>query len=119
MPDTLVHGDLHPGNVRSDGTARVLMDWGDTTVGHPALDILRLTGDLPEADAEPLISAWAKRWRATAPGCDPERAVDLMRPVAALCAAAAYAGFLARIEPSEWPYHADDVPAALTAAAYF
>ena len=116
MPDTLVHGDLHPGNVRSDGTARVLMDWGDATVGLPALDILRLTGDLPDADAGPLIAAWAQRWRSTAPGCDPERAVDLMRPVAALFGAAVYAGFLARIEPSEWPYHADDVPASLTAA---
>ncbi|HEY7272451.1 MAG TPA: aminoglycoside phosphotransferase family protein [Actinoplanes sp.] len=116
MPDTLVHGDLHPGNVRSDGTARVLMDWGDATVGHPALDILRLTGDLPHDEAGPLIAAWAKRWRSTAPGCDPERAVDLMRPVAALCGAAVYADFVARIEPSEWPYHADDVPAALTAS---
>jgi aminoglycoside phosphotransferase (APT) family kinase protein len=116
MPDTLVHGDLHPGNVRSGGTGRVLMDWGDATVGHPALDILRLTGDLSDADAEPLVAAWVNRWRATVPGCDPERAVELMRPVAALCAAAAYAGFLARIEPSEWPYHAADVPAALTAA---
>jgi hypothetical protein len=116
MPDTLVHGDLHPGNVRSDGTTRVLMDWGDATVGHPALDILRLTGDLPDAEAEPLIAAWTERWRATAPGCDPGRAVDLMRPVVALSGAAVYAGFLDRIEPSEWPYHADDVPAALTAA---
>jgi hypothetical protein len=116
MPDTLVHGDLHPGNVRSNGTVRVLMDWGDATVGHPALDILRLTGDLPDADAEPLIAAWAKRWRSTAPGCDPDRAVNLMRPVAALYAAAVYAGFLARIEPAEWPYHAADVPTALKAA---
>jgi Phosphotransferase enzyme family len=116
MPDTLVHGDLHPGNARSDGSVRVLMDWGDATVGQPTLDILRLTGDLPDGEAAPLIAAWASRWRATAPGCDPERAVDLMRPVAALYGAAVYAGFLARIEPSEWPYHAGDVPASLTAA---
>jgi Phosphotransferase enzyme family len=116
MPDTLVHGDLHPGNVRSDGTSRVLMDWGDATVGHPALDILRLTGDLPDAEAAPLIAAWSERWRATVPGCDPSLAVDLMRPVAPLYGAAVYAGFVANIEPSEWPYHADDVPASLTAA---
>jgi hypothetical protein len=116
VPHTLVHGDLHPGNVRSDGTTRVFMDWGDTTVGHPALDILRLTGDLPDDEAAALTAAWAKRWRATAPGCEPERAVALMRPVAALYGAATYAGFLAHIERAEWPYHADDVPAGLTAA---
>jgi hypothetical protein len=116
MPDTLVHGDLHPGNVRSDGTSRVLMDWGDATVGQPALDILELTTDLPDAEAADLIAAWTRRWRATVPGCDPTGAVELMRPVASLFGAAVYAGFVARIEPSEWPYHADDVPAALTAA---
>ena len=31
-------------------------------------------------------------------------------------AAVVYAGVLDAIEPSEWPYHADDVPACLTAA---
>jgi hypothetical protein len=39
-----------------------------------------------------------------------------MRPVAPLYGAAVYAGFVANIEPSEWPYHADDVPASLSAA---
>ena len=32
-------------------------------------------------------------------------------------AAATYADFLDRIEPAEWPYHAADVPARLSAAA--
>ena len=27
MPDTLVHGDFHPGNLRGDDTALVLLDW--------------------------------------------------------------------------------------------
>lgn len=31
--------------------------------------------------------------------------------------AATYARFLARIEPSEWPYHAADVPRNLTRLA--
>jgi hypothetical protein len=113
LPDTLVHGDLHPGNVRSLDSARaddlrVIMDWGDATVGSPVFDILRLTGDLN--DPAPLIEAWVRRWLSTAPGCDPARAIELLAPVAELRAAAAYAGFLANIEPAEWPYHADDVP---------
>ncbi|RZU73542.1 phosphotransferase family enzyme [Micromonospora kangleipakensis] len=117
LPDTLVHGDLHPGNVRGDGERRVIIDWGDAFVGHPAFDILRLTEALDPATAGPLLAAWAARWRADVPGCDPERAVTLLRPVAPLRLAAVYAMFLAGIEPSEHPYHAGDVPACLDRAA--
>jgi hypothetical protein len=51
------------------------------------------------------------------PGSDPERAVELLRPVAELRMAAVYAMFLAGIEPSEHPYHLGDVPACLSRAA--
>jgi hypothetical protein len=115
LPDTLVHGDLHPGNVRADGDTRVIVDWGDATVGHPAYDILRLTDSL-DTPGE-VLAQWAGRWRADRPGCAPERAADLLRPVAELRAAAVYADFLDRIEPAEHPYHAADVPARLSAAA--
>jgi hypothetical protein len=53
---------------------------------------------------------WAKLWREAVPGCDPQAAVEALRPVAALRNAAAYASFLANIEPNEHPYHAADVP---------
>ncbi len=116
LPDTLVHGDLHPGNVRVDGDRLAVMDWGDSTFGHPAHDILRLTGGVPPADAADLVAAWALRWRRTVPGSDPQRAAELMRPVFELRLAGVYAGFLAAIEPSEYPYHAGDVPRQLAAA---
>jgi hypothetical protein len=116
LPDTLVHGDLHPGNVRSDGSVRAILDWGDSTVAHPAYDILRLTEGLPAVEAAELVAAWAARWREAVPGSDPERAVALLRPVAELRAAAAYGDFLDRIEPAERPYHEADVPDRLAAA---
>ncbi|MFD6634961.1 phosphotransferase family protein [Micromonospora chalcea] len=117
LPDTLVHGDLHPGNVRGDGQRRVVIDWADSFVGHPAFDILRLTEDVDADAAARLIGAWARRWRTDVPGSDPRRAVDLLRPVAPLRLAAVYAMFLDAIEPSEHPYHVHDVPAALARAA--
>ncbi len=117
LPDTLVHGDLHPGNARLGGGGPVLMDWGDSTLGHPACDILRLRDGLPGAEAADLTAAWALRWRVAAPGSDPQRAADLMRPVAELRMAGVYAHFLAHIEPSEHPYHAGDVARRLAAAA--
>jgi hypothetical protein len=115
LPETLVHGDLHPGNVRTDGAGRLtIMDWGDCTVGNPAFDLLRLTGDLDAPG--PVTERWAYLWKQARPGAEPMRAAQLLRPVAALRAAATYAGFLDAIEPSEWPYHAGDVPACLSAA---
>jgi Phosphotransferase enzyme family len=116
LPDTLVHGDLHPGNVRSDGRQRVIIDWGDSFIGHPAFDIIRLTERLDAAPAQALIDEWADWWRAAIPGCEPHRAVDLIRPVAALRNASVYAAFLDNIEPAEHPYHAADMPAWLARA---
>jgi phosphotransferase family enzyme len=114
LPDTLVHGDFHPGNVRSDGSGPpCVLDWGDSTLGNPAFDIIRMTGDLDRPTAEPLLQAWGRRWRASAPGCAPERAITLLRPVAALLDAATYAAFVANIEPAERPHHARDVTEAL------
>jgi hypothetical protein len=125
LPDTLVHGDLHPGNVRTDDAGRLtIMDWGDCVLGHPALDILRLTGAAADGGErgegvpgrDRLLAEWADRWRETVPGSDPVRAVELMRPMADLRGALIYSEFLDNIEPTEWPYHADDVPAGLAAA---
>jgi len=115
LPRTLVHGDLHPGNVRTDENGRLtIMDWGDCAIGHPAVDILRLTERLDAP--EPVIEGWACRWTRARPGSRPMRAAQLMRPIAALRFAVVYAGFLDAIEPAEWPYHCDDVPACLSAA---
>lgn len=117
MPDTIVHGDLHPGNARINGGAPpVIMDWGDATVGHPADDILRLTQGLPDPEAESLTAAWALRWRTVRPDSDPHLAAELMRPIFHLRRAVIYSDFLARIEPAEHPYHVEDVPEGLAAA---
>ena len=116
LPDTLIHGDLHPGNTRVGSGSPVIMDWADAEVGHPAFDILRLTEWLPREQADELIAAWALRWRTVAAGSDPIRAVELIRPVAGLRGAVTYSNFLANIERSEHPYHRSDVPASLVTA---
>jgi hypothetical protein len=109
LPDALCHGDLHPGNARAAGDGPpVIIDWTDAFIGNPAFDVLRLTSGLPPAQAQVVLDDWAQRWRADVPGCDPHRAAELLRPVAALRFGAVYVKFLAHIEPDEHVYHADD-----------
>lgn len=117
VPETLVHGDFHPGNVRAaPGAPPAVLDWGDAFLGHPAFDILRMCGGLSTQDGAALVDRWAALWRAVVPSCDPVAAVELLRPVAPLVGAVVYANFIHHIEPSEWPYHASDVPTCLKAA---
>ncbi|GAA0736926.1 phosphotransferase family protein [Dactylosporangium roseum] len=117
VPDTLVHGDFHPGNVRSDASVPpAVLDWGDAFLGHPAFDLLTMCGGLPDEEAAPIVARWAALWRRAAPGSDPVRAAELLRPVRPLLGATSYANFIHHIEPSEWPYHAEDVPTCLRMA---
>lgn len=119
LPDTLVHGDAHPGNVRRDGERLAVLDWGDSFVGNPAFDALALVAQLDERDQERVLERWAGLWRDTVPGSEPSRALALLRPVAALRSAAVYAEFLARIEPTQRRFHDADVPEQLDAAAAY
>jgi aminoglycoside phosphotransferase (APT) family kinase protein len=117
VPDTLVHGDFHPGNLRGDGTRLVLLDWGDCGVGHPLLDRAAFLDRIPGGQRAAVVSGWDDAWRSVVPGCDPARAGSLLEPVAALRKAVIYDGFLRGIEPSERRYHAGDPAQWFTAAA--
>ena len=103
-----MHGDFHPGNCRGTADALVLLDFGDTVVGHPLLDTPAFLGAIP-APARPAVRAtWEAAWRAAVPGSEPERAGELIAPIAAARMAAIYQAFLDAIEPAEHPYHASD-----------
>jgi Phosphotransferase enzyme family len=117
VPETLVHGDFHPGNVIRDGDRLVLIDWGDSGVGHALLDHAAFVERLPAGDLAAVVDHWSARWREAVPGCDPDHARDLLAPVAALQRAAMYQMFLDNIEPSERVYHAADPAEWLVRAA--
>jgi hypothetical protein len=108
LPDTLVHGDFHPGNFRGDGTSLVLLDWGDSGVGNPLLDEPAFLDRVPTDAVETVRRTWHAEWTSAVPGSDPDRASRLLRPVAAARQALIYQVFLDGIEPSEHPYHAAD-----------
>jgi Ser/Thr protein kinase RdoA (MazF antagonist) len=108
LPNTLVHGDFHPGNWRSDGTNRVIVDWADSYLGHPAADIQRLRDWLPAEKKSVAVETWAAAWQEQLPGCEPMRALEPMTVLGQLLGANLYQLFLDNIEPSERIYHEND-----------
>ena len=117
LPDTLVHDDFHPGNVRGRDRDLTVLDWGDSVVGHPLLDQAAFLERVPEDRVASLTDRWSDRWRGWRPGCDPVRAARLIRPITIALKAVTYQGFLDRIEPSEHPYHRADPADRLAKAA--
>lgn len=121
LPDTLVHGDFHRGNVRGQGNVRgrgsglgtpaelTLLDWGDCGVGHPLLDMAAFLDRIPPDDAAAVRTHWFATWRRLVPNADPERAAALLVPVAAARQALIYQVFVDGIEPVERRYHDADV----------
>jgi aminoglycoside phosphotransferase (APT) family kinase protein len=81
VPDTLVHGDLHTGNVALDGDSLLLYDWSDASVSHPFLDAVLLSSRLSDAEQEAALGAYAEVWQAAYPAIDVARALELAVPV--------------------------------------
>ncbi len=120
LPDGLVHGDFHPGNLRGRGGALTLLDWGDSGVGHPLLDQPAFLDRMPAAGVAQARSHWAAAWQRQLPQADVAGAAALLAPIAAARQALIYQRFLDNIETSERPYHEADVCHwLLHAAAHF
>jgi hypothetical protein len=116
LPDTVVHGDFHPGNWRSSGAAPVVLDWADAHLGNPVLDGLRAIDFLPPALRGTAAGAWTAAWIAAVPRSRPAEALRIAEPLAHLAYAVRYQEFLDNIEPSERIYHLGGPAAAIRAA---
>ena len=116
LPDTLVHGDFHPGNVRGTAGHYRILDWGDCGIGHPMLDLRPSLEYFTAHDQLDAINIWECEWSRHVPGCDARRAAELVRPVGPLYGAVVYQKFLDNIETTERPYHEGDPAHALQQA---
>ncbi|MDX8145638.1 phosphotransferase [Lentzea sp. BCCO 10_0061] len=105
LPDTLVHGDFHPGNWFSGG---MIIDWSDVVWGHPALDAGRLLGFCPPDLHDLLRRVWSEAWLRHRPDSRPLDALDAARRASHLLNAVKYQEFLDNIEDSERIYHEKD-----------
>jgi hypothetical protein len=116
LPTTIVHGDFHSGNWRSDGGPPAVLDFADAHAGTPVLDGLRVTEFGDPARTPAAHAAWVAAWRAACPGSDPARALVVGEPLSRLYFAVRYQEFLDGIEVSERIYHEGD-PASCVRAA--
>ena len=108
VPETLVHGDLHPHNVaRGPGgpAGWLVFDWTDACVAHPYFDLVTFLHealgpeDPPETWAR-LRDAYLEPWAEYEP---PERlaaAFALAQPLGALHLAVSYRHLMANLSPA-------------------
>lgn len=109
VPVTLVHGDLHPGNIAADPGHRgrvVFYDWTDACVSHPFLDAAHLATwvarNEQELAAEEVWHAYLEPWRAALPGVDLTEAQRLSPLVNLLFQLVTYEGIYRGQQPDSW-----------------
>jgi hypothetical protein len=105
LPDTLTHGDFHPGNWRQSGE---IIDWSDAVWGHPALDACRVMERCEPEMRDHVRKVWSEAWLTHRPDSEPLEALDVARRAGHLHNAVKYQLFLDNIEQSERIYHEGD-----------
>lgn len=99
VPDALVHGDLHLGNVARVGGSYVFFDWSDACVAHPFLDLIDVHREEDPDLRARLRDAYLSVWSDFA---SPERLLELWElstPLASLNQAVSYRYIAASVEP--------------------
>ena len=103
LPATLVHGDLHIGNVaRLDGLL-TFFDWTDACVAHPFIDLHSLQWEPDESKRAALLDAYLEPWREAASEDVLREAVALAAAVTPLHHAVSYQTIAAGLEPASSP----------------
>jgi hypothetical protein len=103
VPYTLVHGDLHPGNIaRHQGTYR-FFDWTDACIVHPFFDVLPMLLEaqtLPDAASacSHMLKNYLELWTAYEPLERLRQAWALAQPLGALHQAISFAHIIAGLE---------------------
>jgi Ser/Thr protein kinase RdoA (MazF antagonist) len=103
VPASLVHGDLHLGNVAGGPGGYRFFDWTDACVAHPFVDLLTFLHD-DEDDADDALrarvrDAYLAEWTRFEPADRLRRAWRLAAPLGALHHALSYRSIVANLTP--------------------
>ena len=83
VPETMIHGDLHPGNVALKDGRITIFDWTDGAIAHPFLDLVTYLPDHPIGDVsadeacDRLRELYLATWVDCAPRETLQRAFDI------------------------------------------
>ena len=99
VPDTLVHGDLHPGNIVVSPTGPIVVDWSDAAVGNPFIDLATFLVRTKDRDLRRrLVDAYVDGWDGVLPRSRLEAAGELAMTVGSLYQVATYQALLPALD---------------------
>ncbi len=103
IPDTLMHGDLHAGNIGLRGGRCMFFDWTDACVAHPFLDLVTFLDESAVLDAAPgarerLHAAYCDEWHGVVSGDALTRSAELAETIGTLHQAVSYQHMVASLE---------------------
>lgn len=116
LPDTLLHGDMHTGNVARRPGGFVYFDWTDASIGHPFLDMITIRRATDPERREALRDAYLSEWSAFGDPVELLAAWDAAGVCTAFHHALSYASIVSALEPPVDPDFTDDMGAWLRQA---
>jgi aminoglycoside phosphotransferase (APT) family kinase protein len=85
VPETLLHGDLHPRNLAVRDGKVLAFDWTDAAVSHPFLDLVTFVEKRSPISTDPRLNdAYLAEWEAYASPAALRRALELAEELGAL-----------------------------------
>lgn len=109
LPDSLVHGDLHPWNVAVGDDGCVVFDWSDAAISHPFIDLVPYVIRGEDIGArERMRDAYLDGWSDLLERDRLEEAAALALPLGCLYQVTSYRGILAGLGSDD----ADDMAGA-------
>lgn len=110
VPATLMHGDLHMGNIAHADREFVYFDWSDACIAHPFLDMIDVVHQKDEALRIRLRDAFLSEWTAYEPMSRLLEMWRLAEPLCALHQAISYRSIQANTEAALQAEFDADVP---------
>ena len=99
LPDTLIHGDLHPENVVIAPRGALVVDWSDAAVGNPFVDLATILVRTKDGDLRRrLLAAYLDGWDGVCDRARLETAGDVAMTVGALYQVATYQALLPALD---------------------
>lgn len=113
VPATLMHGDLHPGNIAFPNGQMLFFDWTDACITHPFLDMMIIFEEEDETKRNQLRDIYLEPWTTFEPRERLLEAWRLAEPLWSLHQAISYQAILANLETASRGGFRNVIPAYL------